>query len=709
VPVLSNALRRLPDRLSGRRALRALAESEQRYKSLFENNPDAVFSFDLTGLFTSMNAAGHALLGYESVLGESFVPLIVDEDLERVGAHFTAAVGGEAQSYECRVLNAGGELVPLHVTNSPIVVDGAVVGVFGVAKDMTARVAAERRLLVSKQRYKALYQRNPDAVYSLDRSGRFLSGNDACRDLTRYERKDLQGVPFSDLIEPDQREQVEAHLARALSGESVDYECVLVRADHSRAHIRVTKIPIVIDGAVVGVYGMAKDVTEQRRLEDELRRQSRSDALTELPNRTELLERLDRRLRHGEAWLLFVDLDRFKVVNDSLGHAAGDALLRDVVQRLDGVLRRDDLLVRFGGDEFCVVLALGTTGEQAQAVAARLCEAVRPSFQVAGAELYVTASIGITCGVAGEEPDEVLRRADVAMYQAKASGRDRVAVYEAGASEATRSQLSLGSELRRALENDELVLHHQPQLSLAEGRTEVVVGVEALVRWQHPDRGLLFPDAFLPAVEGAGLSVALDRWVVRNALHAAASWGRADIGISVNVSPESLLSPAWTAELDAALTSSGLAPHRLTVEITEGALLAEPDRVRHVLGELRDHGVRVALDDFGTGWSSLAYLERYPVDELKIDRLFVSRMSAGAPAPVVDAVLSLAGALGLQTVAEGVETVEQRDLLTAAGCDTFQGYLVARPLPESELLALLRRPVTVPAPRAAAGAGVGAG
>jgi diguanylate cyclase (GGDEF)-like protein/PAS domain S-box-containing protein len=693
----SALLRRLPDRLSGRRAL---AESEQRYKSLFENNPDAVFSFDLEGRFTSMNAAGYALLGHEHVLGQSFAPLLPPEDLERVGAHFAAAVAGASQSYDCRVRNAAGDLVPLHVTNSPIVVDGVVVGVFGVAKDMTARVAAERRLLVSKQRYKALYQRNPDAVYSLDRAGRFLTGNGACHVLTRYEPKALHRVPFSDLIEPAQRPMVEAMFARALAGESVDYECVLVRADSSRANIRVTKIPIEIDGAVVGVYGMAKDVTEQRRLEAELRRQSRSDALTELPNRTELLERLDARLRHDEAWLLFVDLDRFKVVNDSLGHAAGDALLRDVVERLDGVLRRDDLLVRFGGDEFCVVLALGATGDQASAVAARLCDAVRPPFQVAGSELYVTASIGITCGTPGEASDEVLRRADVAMYQAKASGRDRLAVYEAGASEATRSQLSLGSELRRALENDELVLHHQPQLSLSEGRTEVVIGVEALVRWQHPERGLLFPDVFLPAVEGAGLFVALDRWVVRTALHAAASWGCPDLGISVNVSPESLLSPCWAAELEEALASSGLSPHRLTIEITEGALLAEPDRVRHVLGELRDRGVRVALDDFGTGWSSLAYLERYPVDELKIDRLFVSRMSTGAPAPVVDAVVSLAAALGLQTVAEGVETVEQRDLLTAAGCDTFQGYLVARPLPERDLLALLARQVAVPLPRA---------
>jgi diguanylate cyclase (GGDEF)-like protein/PAS domain S-box-containing protein len=697
---LSTLLRRLRDGVT-RRVPRALAESEQRYKSLFENNPDAVFSFDLTGVFTSMNASGHGLLGHEDVLGTSFAPLIAAEDAERVGAHFLGAVAGESQSYECRVVNAAGELVPLHVTNSPIVVDGAVVGVFGVAKDMTARVADERRLLVSKQRYKALYQRNPDPVYSLDLAGRFLTGNAACHNLTRYEPQELHRVSFSELIEPAQRAEVEAHFARARDGETVDYECVLVRADHSRASIRVTNIPIVIDGTVVGVYGMAKDVTEQRRLEAELRRQSRSDALTELPNRTELLERLDQRLQRDEAWLLFVDLDRFKVVNDSLGHAAGDALLREVVQRLDGVLRRDDLLVRFGGDEFCVVLALGANGEQAQAVAARLCEAVRPPFQVAGADLYVTASIGITCGVAGEEPDEVLRRADVAMYQAKASGRDRVASYESGASEAARSQLSLGSELRRALENDELVLHHQPQLSLTEGRTEVVVGVEALVRWQHPERGLLFPDAFLPAVEGAGLSVALDCWVVRSALHAAASWSCPDIGISVNVSPESLLSPCWAASLDEALASSGLAPHLLTIEITEGALLAEPDRVRHVLAELRDRGVRVALDDFGTGWSSLAYLERYPVDELKIDRLFVSRMTVGAPAPVVDAVLSLASALGLQTVAEGVETVEQRDLLTAAGCDTFQGYLVARPLPEPELLALLRRPATVPVPRAA--------
>ena len=694
----SALLSRLRRRRARVAATTGTAGSEQRYRSLFDHNPDGVYSFDLAGHFTSMNAAGAALTGYDDVLGRSFADLVHPDDLPRVLEHFARAVQGESQRYECRVLRADGAVLPLDVTNSAIVVDDEVVGVFGVAKDISARVETERRLELSKQRYKALYHRNPDAVYSLDLQGRFLSGNQACLELTGYEPHVLGSVPFTDLVDEADQEVVQRSFLLAAAGESADYDCTIIRADRRRVSLRILNIPIVIDGEVVGVYGIAKDMTERRRLEVELRRQARSDALTQLPNRVELLEHLADRLEHGDAWLLFIDLDRFKVVNDSLGHEVGDTLLRAVAARLRAALRTSDVLVRFGGDEFCVALTRGTDAEQARAVAERVSEVVRPVLEVAGQELYVTASVGITHGRRGERPDELLRRADIAMYQAKGAGRDQIAVYDGDGVDSARSELSLESELRRALERGELVLHHQPQLRL--GESDVVTGVEALVRWQHPQHGLLYPDAFLPVAQRAGLAVALDTWVVEQAVRTAAGWtgAAADLSISVNVCPAALMSPAWAHATEQVLASSGLAPGRLTVEITEGTLIGDPDRVRQVLAVLRERGVQVALDDFGTGWSSLAYLERYPVDELKVDRLFVSRLVDATSAPVVDAVLSLGRALGLRTVAEGVETPEQRDRLRAAGCDAYQGYLVSRPLPEAELLQLVAE-LSLPAQR----------
>ena len=682
------------DRRSGgdRRAPRAIGAGDQQYKSLFDHHPDAVYSFDLDGRFTSWNAGAAELVGGEQHLQGSFQELIHPADLPRVLEHFTATTRGEAQGYDCRLVRPDGGLRFLHVTNVPIVVDGGVVGVYGLANDVTPRVLAEQRLEVSQQRYKALFYRNPDPVFSLDLQGRMVSGNEACSAITGYPPHFLQDAPFADLVVPQHVAAATSHFLRALSGEIMDFECHIARRDGSVVQLRIINLPIVVDGRVTGVYGLAKDMTAQHELENELRRSARQDALTQLPNRLELQERVTAQLGAGlDAWLLFVDLDRFKVVNDSLGHEVGDALLQAVVSRLRSVLREEDLLVRFGGDEFCVLLTTATTQQDAQRIAERLRDAIRPGFHGTGHELYVTASVGIAVGHPGENPEELVRRADIAMYQAKAAGRDRVAVYEDIGSQRARTRLAVETELRHALAGGELVLHYQPQLTVDDASgPDRVVGVEALVRWQHPTRGLLAPVDFLPVAESAGLSVPLDAWVLRTALTAAARWQGPDgITVSVNVTPESVLSPGWVDGIARTLTETGLPATRLVVELTEGALLTDPEGVRDVLAQVRAMGVRIALDDFGTGWSSLAYLEQYPVDILKVDRVFVARLAQSTSAPLVQAVLSLAQALNLTTVAEGVESALQRERLLALGCREYQGFLVSPGLPEDQLLALL--------------------
>ena len=410
-------------------ALARLRESEQRYKSLFEQHPDAVYSIDLQGRYTSHNDATVVMGGFSfpNLVGRHASDPIHPDDLPLVTEHFLAAIAGEAQVYECRLRGDDGRVLHAHVTNLPIVVDGKVTGVYGITRDVTDRVRADRKLEISRQRYKALYDRNPDAVFSLDIDGRFRRGNLGCVELSGYPGGELYGVHHLQLIAPDDRAAVGAHIARAFDGEAVDYECRLVRKDGSLVDCRVTAMPIVVDGEVTGVYGVAKDMTAQRELERELRRRARSDALTGLPNREELFEQLSSAL-HASApvRLLFLDLDRFKAVNDELGHAVGDGLLRSVVARIAGAVRGEDLVTRFAGDEFVVLLAPGTSEEAADAIAARVLDAVRAPYRIDGHDLSVTASLGLAVSDPGDGPVDLLRRADTAMYDAKATGRDRL-------------------------------------------------------------------------------------------------------------------------------------------------------------------------------------------------------------------------------------------------------------------------------------------
>jgi diguanylate cyclase (GGDEF)-like protein/PAS domain S-box-containing protein len=671
---------------------RALAEREQRYRSLFAHHPDAIYSFDLDGNYVEVNGGCEVLTGYseQEMLELSFAQLVVAEDLEHVGRRFAAAVAGAVQRYECSITTKDGSVRLLDVTNSPVLVDGSIAGVYGIAKDVTDQREAERKLTLSRERYKSLFDRNPDAVYAVDTVGRFLSGNLSCTALSGYQPEELMDRQFADLIDPQDLPRVVGHFTATLEGQSQDYECGLIRKDGSRVDLRVTNLPVVLDGDVVGVYGIAKDVTDRKVLERQLRRQARHDALTQLPNRAELLERLSAALDAAPpVWTLFIDLDRFKLVNDSLGHAVGDSLLQAAVGRISSGLRGDDLLTRFAGDEFCAVLAPGTTHDGAQAVASRILEALGRPFSIEGHELHVSASIGIASGVKGEEPDAVVRRADIAMYEAKAAGRSRAVAYQAGGSERARSELSLQNQLRHAIERDELEVHFQPVVSTG---SETVGGAEALLRWNHPEHGVLTPDRFIATVQSAGIADAIDVWVLSKSLDAAATWPD-EICVAVNVFPSTLRCSRFVETVLANLERVGVAPQRLTLEITEGALLDQPEVTRGVIAELRAAGVRIALDDFGTGYSSLAYLERYAVDVLKIDRLFVERLGNRERDAVVEAVLAIGDALGLQTVAEGVETDAQRRRLADLGCGWFQGWLVAPALSGEAFAELVAPPV----------------
>jgi diguanylate cyclase (GGDEF)-like protein len=417
-----------------------------------------------------------------------------------------------------------------------------------------------------------------------------------------------------------------------------------------------------------------------------LRHQALHDALTGLPNRTHLHRRANRQLRRdAPAAMLLIDLDRFKEVNDTLGHDYGDALLVEVAERLSGALRRDDTLARFGGDEFAVLVAGAPDRAAVIELAGRLQEALRRPFALRGVAVELEASIGVAFYPEhGRTAGRLLQRADVAMYDAKRGGHG-IATYTAERDPYSADRLGLLAELRRAIEHDELVLHYQPKVSLRSGG---LTGVEALVRWQHPSRGLLGPHEFVPLAERTGAVHDLTRWVIDHALAQCRAWGERgiDVPVAVNLAAANVVDvtlPDAVAEL---LERHGVPAGRLECEISEHTAMADPIRATAVLEGLRELGVGLSLDDFGTGHSSLAYLKRLPLDEVKIDRSFVAGMADDEnDAVIVRSTIDLARNLGLRVVAEGVETAEIMDSLAELRCDVAQGYFISRPLPADEL------------------------
>jgi diguanylate cyclase (GGDEF)-like protein/PAS domain S-box-containing protein len=533
-----------------------------------------------------------------------------------------------------------------------------------------------------ERRFSALTERSPIPTLLSEQGMRLAHVNDAFCTLVGLRAEQLLGTGWINTIHEDDLDAVIEQVAAALDGEEVETQARLV---HDDGMIRTTIIRfahLFTPGVGAGFVGTIEDITDRLAFEAKLAHQANHDPLTGLPNRTLLAQYVAERFRPGSGGLacLFLDLDNFKVVNDSLGHGAGDELLVEVASRLRATVRPGDLVARFGGDEF-VVVCEQVDEEAVVALAGRVSEALARPMRLGGVDIRPYASVGVTVQT-GEHAaaDELIRDCDIAMYQAKAGGKGRITVLDQQARAEARDKLRLVAELRDAIERRDITLTYQPIFDTADGHP---VAVESLARWTHPERGAISPATFVPLAEESGLISGLGLLVLDETCRQLAEWDhllgalappRANVNVSALQLDDNL-----HGHVAAALERHKLDPSRIQVEITESALMKDPESAREVLQQLRDMGIELAIDDFGTGYSSLAYLRHLPVDCLKVDRSFVAEMADGHP-EIASAVIALAHTLNLCTVAEGVETVEQGEELARLGATYLQGFGLARPM-----------------------------
>ena len=571
----------------------------------------------------------------------------------------------------------------------------------------------ELKLKESEKLHRFIVHSSPDLVYMLDRNGCFTFINDRIQTMLGYEPEELIGRHYSELIDEDDLDLANNLFNERRTGERAgrNVELRLRRrrgetVETSRSTsvwTELTAMGIYTDATertrdtFIGTYGTARDISERKEAQELINFQAYHDLLTHLPNRALLRDRLSlaitqARRNRSKLATMFLDLDRFKVVNDTLGHNMGDRLLRAVANRLQGCLRGGDTLSRFGGDEFTLLLPEIRTRDDVVVIAEKILDRLNQPFVIDGHELFVGASIGIAMyPEAGETGDTLVQNADIAMYHVKSRGKNGYQFFSEEMNNQFSSRLNLERELRNGLIQGEFEVFYQPQVSL---RDASIRGVEALVRWRHGERGMITPNEFLPLAQETGLIMQLDEFVQRQAFNDVAAWRRAglgDLNISVNLTAAQIEQEGFVDKLMASIGEAGLEASCVELEITENTLMQDMEVIIPRLKEVQKLGVRIAIDDFGTGYSSLSYLQQFPIDTLKIDRGFVGDIRADETgSSIVDAIVAMARGMRLDLIAEGVENRTQLNYLREHGCDEVQGYLFSAAVPADEIEALLR-------------------
>ena len=683
-----------------RRAEQELRLKEQEFRTLVENSPDVIVRYDREGRRLYVNPAYERLYGIAAkemtgIAVSHKVPMPAEMASRYREGILAVAHNAQPFAMESLSIKADGEQIAHDIRAVPeLDQHGQVTSVLTVARDISALKTTERCLEQAETLARLGH-------WQLDyRLGTLQLSAELCR--MTGQRRGWRPSPWEvlALIVPEDRSRVHAAIEQALANRSdelqLDYRIEIdqqQRYMQSHLHIEYAE-----DGSPLQILGTAQDISELKAYQQRLHSLAFYDTLTGLPNRELFKDRLQQAMTHANRYgrqvaVAIIDLDNFKVINDTLGHSAGDELLQEAAKRLQCAVRNSDTVARLGGDEFALVLNQITPTTDLDKLGGKLLQAISGIYHVQGRELFTAGSVGLACYPDDAENfNELLQYADSAMYHAKEQGRANVQRYMPRFTQQTTERLALAASLRHAQHNGELALHYQPQIDLASGR---LIGAEALLRWSHPTHGQVPPDKFIPIAEETGLIVEIGEWVLRNACRCATDWNRDNryppLKIAVNLSPRQFKMNDLLGSIHTILQASGCQPGWLELEITEGLLLDNSIAVRETLEELRSMGFTIAIDDFGTGYSALGYLNRFPVGILKIDRSFIRDIDHNCDnAELVKAIISMAHTLRLDLVAEGVEEHTQEAFLKRYGCRNAQGYLYGKPMPEADFEQLLR-------------------
>lgn len=691
------SFRDLTDRERSREILR---EREERYRLVMRATHDVIWDWSIEGDVVVWNDNVYRTFGYDpaevGATAEWWKERLHPDDRDRVLTGLEMALRGDEESWidEYR-FRRGDDGYAAVIDRGYILRDdrGTPVRMIGSMVDLTERLEREAALKESEERYRSLFEDSKDAIYVSEVDGRIAEVNEAAVELFGYRRDEMVGLDARELyVDPEDRRRWQELMAR--KGAVKDFEVRLKKKDGTPMHcLETATVRRDAEGEVVGYQGIIRDVTERREFEKRLEQRALYDPLTELPNRALFWDRLEHALararRDGtDLAVLFVDLDRFKIINDSLGHAAGDRVLREVARRIRSALRDEDTVARVGGDEFTVLLEDVRGARAAGEAAERLIHVLDSPFVISGQELSLTGSIGVALGPSDtERPDDLVRRADAAMYRAKDQGGTAFRIFDPELDAEETRRLQRETELRKAIEADEFVLYYQPIVSL---RTGAVRGLEALARWILDDGSVVPPDEFIPLAEETGLIGPLGDRLVERAFVDLGLWtdrGEGDgIALHINLSARQFEDPELLEKLGPPLHESGVDPATLRLEVTERLVMRSPERAVELKEEL---GAGVVVDDFGTGYSSLSYLKDLAVDCLKIDKSFVFGLGEDPRNDaIVRTIVTLGDTLDLHVVAEGIESPDALERLRELGCDLGQGFHFARPMPPEELPAL---------------------
>ena len=688
------------------RAEQKLERLSRNYQLLLEYAAEGIYGIDTEGMGQFFNRASCAMLGYppEELMGRPIHDIIHHSRPDGTPHAFTDCMlydslkkGTTYQILDEVFWKKDGSFFPVDCTSNPIIENGSIVGAVMTFKDITERKRAEAALRKSEERHRYLFQNANDPIFIIDPNLNFIDVNNRAIDIFGFSREQFLQMSVLELIPPEHIPRLKGELKKTeTAGTSAMFTGILLTRSGDYLDVEISSSAFLEESRPVGSIHIIRDITEHRKMEEEIKFRATHDILTGLANRMLFMDHLSMSIKQGLRYhetqaVMFLDLDRFKSINDTLGHAVGDRLLQAVSERLLTCVRDTDTVARIGGDEYNILVTQITHPDDAAAVAAKILAALNRPFFIDDFELRIGISIGISIFPHdGKDAETLLKNADIALYHAKDRGKNNYQFYDPVMNTRTLERVRLENRLRQTLERSELVVFYQPQVEMASGR---LVGAEALVHWRHPELGLLSPTQFIPLAEEIGFITDIDEWVLRTACAQNKAWqdaGYPFFSITVNVSARRFRQPDLVDSVSRILRDTGLPPQFLELEITEGTAMKDIEHTIPSLDRLTGMDVTFAIDDFGTGYSSLSHLKRLPIHKLKIDKSFIFGVTTDpSDMAIVTAIIAMAHNMRLEVIAEGVETEAQLEFLHDNHCDHIQGFLFSRPLPAEDFSRLL--------------------